>query len=214
MPPELPVIWFKSNKDPQASFAASLWITMHTQIYNYTHANNYIMRINNINSILSFNEYFGFLADNTTLSGMSAILNRNLRKMKIKEFYFSLSEDNDIGKAINYMEKGRPVVMGFPYKFIGPLVKYEVINNNIPENIMYYFTAFIYRDKILLIPGFEGVELKTGINDFYKRTGDKVKAMEIDEFTGYCEKLGSRIKIVYANVLARNGEELRSLNEY
>jgi hypothetical protein len=214
MPAEIPVIWFKSNNDPQSSFASSLWITLHTQIYNYTHASNYIMRINNINSALTYDEHYGFLMDNKTLFTLSSMINRNLRRMKIKEFSFSLSEDNDIRKAINYMEKGRPVVIGIPYKFLAPLVKYNVINNDIPESIIYYLTCFVYEGRIILIPGFEGVELKTGIDDFYSRSKDQLKDIGIDEFIEYCEKIESKIKIVYANVLARNGEELRSLNEY
>ncbi len=214
MPAQIPVIWFKSNKDPQTSFAGSLWIAIHTQIYNYTHVNDYIMRINNIVKALSYSDYFGFLMDSKTLSNLSALINKNLRKMKIKEFYFSLTEDNDVQKAINYMEKGRPLVIGIPYYSIDPFVKYGVVNNNIPENIKYYLTAFNYGDQILLIPSFQGVELKTGLDDFYNSNSEVVQTMGIEEFVGHCGKIKNGIEVIYANVLAKNGEEVRSLNEY
>jgi hypothetical protein len=210
---ENPLIWFKGEPDPQDSLAGSLWITIHSQIYNYVHITEYILRINKIKKELSYMEYMGFIIDNNALLSLSSQINRNLRKLKIKNFYFSIFEDNDISKAINYMEKGRPLVIGIPYKYVAPFIKYRVFNNKIPENILYYLVAFYYNGSILLIPGFEGIELKTKINDFYERNKDIIMAMEINVFMEEIEKIKD-IQIIYASVLSKNGEEVRSLNEY
>jgi hypothetical protein len=214
MQSDSPIIWFKSNPDPQQSFAASLWIVAHSQIYNYTHINNYIVRINKINTELSYKDYFGYLMEDKTLDNISSFLNKNLRKLKIKEFYFSLFEDNDPQKAINYMEKGRPLIMGVPYQFVQPLVKYKVVNSIMPGNILYYVTAVIKESDILFIPGVEGVELKSGIEDIYNRFASVIGRMPIDEFLSYYEKSRENFRMVYVNVLTRTGDEVRSLNEY
>ncbi|WP_337860429.1 hypothetical protein [Ferroplasma sp.] len=209
-----PMIWFKGNSDPQESLAGSIWIVIHSQIYNYVRLNEYILRQNKIKSALSYMDYIGFIIDKETLSSLSSMINSNLRRLKIKNFYFSLMEDNDPVKAINYMEKGRPLVIGIPYNSIKSFVKYRVFKDEIPENIRYYLTIFVYNDKVLLIPGFEGVELKTTIVDFYEKNKDVIMAMEINSFMEEIEKIKNKVKIIYASVLSKTGEELRSLNEY
>ena len=38
--------------------------------------------------------------------------------------------------------------------------------------------------------------------------------MGIEEFVSHCGKIKNGIEVIYANMLAKNGEEVRSLNEY
>ncbi|WMT51473.1 MAG: hypothetical protein RE471_01000 [Ferroplasma sp.] len=214
MQSNIPVIWFKSYPDPQASFAGSLWIAIHTQIYNYMHISNYIIRINKINSIISYKDYFGFLVEDSTLDRISSAVNRNLRKLKNSEFKLLLSEDGDPQRAINYMEKGRVIVIGIPAGDINRFTGYNTINEGTPSSIIYYLVAAIDGDRVYFIPGMDGVEIKAGLKELYNEYSDTMVKMHVNEFVEYCETNRNAIKIIYASVLTKTGEEVRSLNEY
>ncbi len=209
-----PVIWFKSYPDPQDSFAGSLWIAIHTQIYNYMHINDYIIRINKIDSLISYRDYLGFLEEDNALEKISSAVNRNLKKLKIQEFKFSLSMDNDPQKALAYMKKGRSLVIGIPYRDAGKFTGYNTINTGISGDIMYYMVAVNDGNDVYFIPGIEGVEVKTSIENLYDQYRHIIGRMEFDKFMDYCVANREIIKVVYASVLTRTGEEVRSLNEY
>lgn len=209
-----PVIWFKSYPDPQASFSGSLWIAIHTQIYNYMHINNYIIRTNKINSIISYKDYLGFLVEDNTLDRISSAVNRNLKKFKNSEFKVLLSEDKDPQRAINYMEKGRVTVIGLPFGDIHRFTAYNTINEEIPSSIIYYLVAAMDGNYVYFIPGMDGVEIKTGLEELYNAYSHIMIKMHVNEFMEYCEANRNFIKIIYASVLTKTGEEVRSLNEY
>jgi hypothetical protein len=214
MQSNIPVIWFKSYPDPQASFAGSLWIAIHTQIYNYTHISNYIIRINKINSMISYKDYLGFLTGNNVLEAIPSTVNRNLKKLKHNEFRLLLSEDNDPQRAVGYMERDRVTVIGIPFSDIQRFTGYNVINTGISHDILYYLVAAIHGDYVYFIPGMEGVEIKARLDELYNMYSHIMVKMHINEFMNYCEANRKVIKIIYAGVLTKTGEEVRSLNEY
>lgn len=209
-----PVIWFKSYPDPQKSFASSLWIAIHTQIHNYTHINNYILRINKINSIISYKDYLGFLMETNTLERISSIVNRNLKKSKNREFRLLLYENKDPQRVVNYMEKGRVVVIGIPYSDVQKFTGYDIVSTGISYNILYYLVAVRQGDYIYTIPGMEGIELKAELQELYSEHSSVMVKMGVAEFMKYCEINMENIRIIYASVLTKTGEEVRSLNEY
>ncbi len=209
-----PVIWFKSYPDPQKSFAGSLWIAIHTQILNYTHIDNYIVRVNKINSIISYKDYLGFLMETNILGRISAVVNRNMKKSKNYEFRLSLSEDKDPQRAINYMEKGRVVVFGIPYRDIQKFTGYDIVSTEISDNILYYLVAAKHDDYIYTIPGMAGIELKAELPKLYGEYSSVMVKMGVAEFMKYCEINMENIRIIYPSVITKTGEEVRSLNEY
>ncbi len=209
-----PVIWFKSYPEPQASFAGSLWIAIHTQVYNYTHINNYIIRVNKIKNIISYMEYLGTIMESNTLERIASAVNRNMKKLKNPEFKLLVSEDNDSQRAVNYMEKGRLLVLGVPYSDVQKFTGYDIINTGIPKNITYYLVIAKQGDYIYTIPGMEGIELKTELQSLYSEHSSVMVKMQITEFIKYCEINRKNIRIIYASVITKTGEEVRSLNEY
>ncbi len=209
-----PTIWLKSDSDPETSFSWSLWVALHTQIYSYVHINDYIIRTNEINKIISFKNYFGFLNDETLYKRLSAVINKNLKKHKINEFKIHISEIDDIGRAITYMEKGRVLIFGVPFSGLNGFSNYTTVNNEIPENILYYNVSAMYNDNIYSVSSIDAIESKTGIGELYKMYPDAIKVNEIKEFIKYCQKYREHIKIIYVNVVTKSGEEIRSLNEY
>ncbi len=207
------LIWYKNEFNPEMSFSNSLWVTIHSQILEYVNINDYIIRINVINKIINFKNNFGFICNDLTLNKLSNYLNYSLKKMKIN-FKIKINDDNDIIKAINYMKNNRFIIIGIPYYYIKKYVKYNLIIN-VPENLINYFVAFNIGNDIILIPDINIEEEKIDIKSFCNKNDKYIIKMNYEDLINIYKNINeNHKKILYVNIVNKNGMEIKSLSEF
>lgn len=207
------LIWYKNEFNPEMSFSNSLWIAIHSQILEYINIDNYIIRINTINKIMNFKSNFGFIYNDLNMNKLSNYLNYSLKKMKITDFKIKIKCDNDISKAINYMEKNRFIIIGIPYYYIKKYVKYNLIN--VPENLINYFVAFNIDNDIILIPDINIEEQKTDIKSFCNKNNKYIIKINYEDLMSIYKNINENYKkILYVNIVNKNGMEIKSLSEF
>lgn len=207
------LIWYRGKYDPEISFSGSLWVTLHSQILSYSDINDYIIRVNKINKIMEFRNSFGFVYTHSNLNTLSNYLNYSLKKMNIKNFKIQINENNDIIMAMNYIRNRRFLMIGIPYFHIKKYIKYNTVNP--PEDLIEYFVAFNMGDDIILVPSIYTDEVKMHILEFYNKNSEKLIKINYEDFTELYKNIDDEHKkIIYINVLNKNGMEIKSLREF
>ncbi|MEM0140016.1 MAG: hypothetical protein QXZ44_05335 [Ferroplasma sp.] len=208
-----PFIWFKNNLNPEFSLSNSIWIALHSNMYNYVQTDNYLIRHNKINKILEYSHYAGFIDSGANFKKLQSAINSGIRHLKIKEFSAAIIEDNDFQKAINYMENGRTVITGIPLKEIENFTNYKVAGYPF-SNSTYYFATAMLDGKLIFIPEINTDEVKMPLDQFYSKFNEFIKSMDTAQFREKYAEIKSACQFLYISVLKGGNEEVRSLNEF
>ena len=104
-------------------------------------------------------------------------------------------------------------MIGIPYFHIKKYIKYNTVNP--PEDLIEYFVAFNMGDDIILVPSIYTDEVKMHILEFYNKNSEKLIKINYEDFTELYKNIDDEHKkIIYINVLNKNGMEIKSLREF